>query len=363
MNAPKKAPESPVTYYLNTRTPWSNLPENLPQDWLEPGDPARVKYHLREKLPIEVRVGPEGAIGASGTDAHSARAPFRFCLRCGTADAGARSASDFSRLATDGSEGRSTATTILSFSTVRHLRKDEALRRAARKLLSLTAWMRRSAPVPLEELAAEDGEWNAVTVHWPVPCRRSARTSGACCSTTSDASWPSRSIIWTKRSKAIAAALETSVCGHRGRSRKTSGLYTRRPQPACDRLRRMDLSVIAWSIWSCHTDPDDVPHITEQLKLTDSDEILRDLLKVLRVAGSSSASKNLRTTRKCQAIKWPAQACVGLPVRASPFPTIRFTSQATVRRSPAEPILHGLLPHAAQDGQGLEAREHRRKSV
>jgi hypothetical protein len=41
-------------------------------------------------------------------------------------------------LATLGSEGRSTATTILSLSTVRHLRKDEALRPDARKLLSFT---------------------------------------------------------------------------------------------------------------------------------------------------------------------------------------------------------------------------------
>src|SRR5207247_5620358 len=70
--------------------------------------------------------------------AHFVPAPFRFCLRCGTAYAGARSGSDFSRLATLGSEGRSTATTILSLSTVRHLRKDEALKPEARKLLSFT---------------------------------------------------------------------------------------------------------------------------------------------------------------------------------------------------------------------------------
>jgi DEAD/DEAH box helicase len=124
--------------YLNTQTPWSNLPENLPEDWLEPGEPPRVKYHLREKLPIEVVVTPEGPVGDGALKAHFVPAPFRFCLRCGTAYAGARSGSDFSRLGTLGSEGRSTATTILSLSTVRHLRKDEALKPEARKLLSFT---------------------------------------------------------------------------------------------------------------------------------------------------------------------------------------------------------------------------------
>jgi hypothetical protein len=46
--------------------------------------------------------------------------------------------SDFTKLGTLGSEGRSTATTILSLSAVRHLRRDEALRPEARKLLSFT---------------------------------------------------------------------------------------------------------------------------------------------------------------------------------------------------------------------------------
>src|SRR5262249_18198668 len=124
--------------YLNTSNPWTLAPENLPEDWLEPGDPPRVKYYLREKLPMELRVTPEGPVGDGDVKAHFVPSPFRFCLQCGTAYSGARSGSDFSRLATLGSEGRSTATTILSLSTVRHLRKDEGLRPEARKLLSFT---------------------------------------------------------------------------------------------------------------------------------------------------------------------------------------------------------------------------------
>jgi hypothetical protein len=123
--------------YLNTAEPWSPLPENLPDDWLEPGDSGRVKYHLREAIPRELTVAPDGRIAQDGLKAHFIPIPFRFCLRCGVAYMG-RARSDFPKLATLGSEGRSTATTILSLSAVRHLRRDEALKPEARKLLSFT---------------------------------------------------------------------------------------------------------------------------------------------------------------------------------------------------------------------------------
>lgn len=122
---------------LNTAAPWSFAPEKLPDDWLEPGEPGRVKYHLREAVPRELRVAPDGRIAEDGLVAHFLPAPFRFCLRCGVAYGG-RARSDFPKLATLGSEGRSTATTILSLSAVRHLRRDEALKPEARKLLSFT---------------------------------------------------------------------------------------------------------------------------------------------------------------------------------------------------------------------------------
>jgi len=43
--------------YLNTAEPWTLVPENLPDDWLEPGDNGRMKHHLREAIPRELAVG------------------------------------------------------------------------------------------------------------------------------------------------------------------------------------------------------------------------------------------------------------------------------------------------------------------
>jgi hypothetical protein len=65
------------------------------------------------------------------------QAPFRFCLNCGVEYAGTQG-SDFSKLAALGSEGRSTATTVLTLSTIRHLRDEKLLEPSARKLLSFT---------------------------------------------------------------------------------------------------------------------------------------------------------------------------------------------------------------------------------
>lgn len=134
---PQEGHGTPGYLYLNSADPWSFTPEKLPDDWLEPGETGRVKYHLREAVPREVRVAPDGRIAEDGLVAHFLPAPFRFCLRCGVAYGG-RARSDFPKLATLGSEGRSTATTILSLSVVRHLRRDEALKPEARKLLSFT---------------------------------------------------------------------------------------------------------------------------------------------------------------------------------------------------------------------------------
>lgn len=123
--------------YLNSAQPWVLDPDNLPEDWLEPGESKRIKYHLRDQVPRGLHVTPDGQLGGEGISAHFLPAPFRFCLRCGMSHGG-RARSDFSKLATLGTEGRSTATTILSLSAVRQLRRDEALKPEARKLLSFT---------------------------------------------------------------------------------------------------------------------------------------------------------------------------------------------------------------------------------
>jgi len=123
--------------HIHTARPWVYQPEDLPDDWLEPGEPPRVKYHLRAAIPREMRITPEGRSSDHGVVAHFIPAPFRFCLRCGVAYGG-RARADFAKLATLGSEGRSTATTVLSLSAVRHLRHEEGIAAESRKLLSFT---------------------------------------------------------------------------------------------------------------------------------------------------------------------------------------------------------------------------------
>lgn len=69
---------------------------------------------------------------------HYIPAPFRFCLNCGVSY-NFRQRTDFGKLSSLGSEGRSTATTILSLSAVRALRSEDLeLPQKARKLLSFT---------------------------------------------------------------------------------------------------------------------------------------------------------------------------------------------------------------------------------
>ena len=75
--------------------------------------------------------------GGEGVECFFIPAPFRFCLHCGVAY-GFRQGTDFAKLSTLGSEGRSTATSILSLSTIRALRQETTLPPHARKLLSFT---------------------------------------------------------------------------------------------------------------------------------------------------------------------------------------------------------------------------------
>lgn len=111
------------------------LKERVPEDWLDPVE-RELKRDKRKRLPQRVTVGLDGREAPTGRALHYLEAPFEFCPCCGVAY-GARQASDFGKLATLGSEGRSTATTVLSLATVLHLR-DAELPPQARKLLSFT---------------------------------------------------------------------------------------------------------------------------------------------------------------------------------------------------------------------------------
>ena len=131
--------------FFSTTEPWPSESEEdfwnrLPNDWQEEhrGYP-RVRKDRRKHLPRPIPVGTDGREtgGADGLEFHYFPAPFKFCLSCGISYS-ANLRSDFTKLASLGSEGRSTATTILSLSAISGLKEAEDLPRKARKILSFT---------------------------------------------------------------------------------------------------------------------------------------------------------------------------------------------------------------------------------
>ena len=97
----------------------------------------RLRRNRRDRVPRPVRVKPDGTQSESGIECHYFPAPFLFCLNCGVSY-GARQRSDYGKLASLGTEGHSTATTILSLAAIRYLKSDTSLGERARKLLSFT---------------------------------------------------------------------------------------------------------------------------------------------------------------------------------------------------------------------------------
>jgi hypothetical protein len=133
----------PGFLFRDTTQPWPEEPEDiflrLPDDWLEEiNDRTKVRANLREEVPANVRLAPNGQVSPAGEIFSYFRAPFRFCPCCGVSYRARRGESDYGRLATLASGGRSTATTILSLYAIRFLRLEESLQEHARKLLSFT---------------------------------------------------------------------------------------------------------------------------------------------------------------------------------------------------------------------------------
>jgi ATP-dependent helicase YprA (DUF1998 family)/very-short-patch-repair endonuclease len=130
--------------YLNPEKPWPSqadqeaLMDLLPPDWVEDrGGRRRIIPSRRERVPEAINVKPDGTIGPGGLAAAFIPIPFVFCLSCGVTHS-PRQRSDFPKLGTLGSEGRSTATTILATSAVTGLKREETIPPNARKLLSFT---------------------------------------------------------------------------------------------------------------------------------------------------------------------------------------------------------------------------------
>jgi hypothetical protein len=128
--------------YASSTQPWplaaEEVIERLPDDWLEEYKGAlRVRPNRRRYLPQAMRIRPDGVEGDPGLDCHYVQAPFRFCLHC-SISYGSWQSLDFPKLASLGTEGRSSATTVLSLTALRYLREDASLHTRARKLLSFT---------------------------------------------------------------------------------------------------------------------------------------------------------------------------------------------------------------------------------
>ncbi len=118
------------------------IAERVPDDWVEFGKwGVRIKRNFRKRLPEPVEVPPGGNSINEGEGA-SIRclfiaSPFRFCPHCGVQYVSGRAA-EYGRLATLATEGRSSATTVISLSAVRALRSCDGLDESARKLLSFS---------------------------------------------------------------------------------------------------------------------------------------------------------------------------------------------------------------------------------
>jgi ATP-dependent helicase YprA (DUF1998 family) len=130
--------------YTSTDNPWPDdvrqaiADGRLPEDWLENGpNGLQIKRSSQARLPLAVHVNLLGQESVTGARYHYIKSPFAFCLNCGVAYA-SRQRSDYGKLASLSSEGRSTATTVLSLATLHTLRQDESLEPRARKLLSFT---------------------------------------------------------------------------------------------------------------------------------------------------------------------------------------------------------------------------------
>jgi hypothetical protein len=119
-----------------------NLLDAVPEDWVEEKEGIpRLKSSNRKAAPIPVGVQTDGRIEECNAEngqpgAWFLQAPLAFCPGCGHAWVGQNS--DFPKLAELSTEGRATATTVLSLATIQALHEADGLSTEAMKLLSFT---------------------------------------------------------------------------------------------------------------------------------------------------------------------------------------------------------------------------------
>lgn len=121
---------------------WSDdFLDQLPETWfVERKSGRKLKPEYVRHQPRQLFVRPDGFwfdMPADGTlQCWFVPAPFLTCLRCG--EVYTKRQSDFGKLARLSSEGRSTATTLLTLSAITQMRADPSVKDDARKLLSFT---------------------------------------------------------------------------------------------------------------------------------------------------------------------------------------------------------------------------------
>jgi len=126
--------------YLRSDPAWPEasdaILDRVPEEWVDENNGVRrIKSHYRQYLPRTEAVLPDGNPDRGGVICQFVPRPFVMCLSCGVSYS-ARTG-DFSKLATLGSGGRSTATSIASLSTIRWLRANDEVK-DARKLLAFS---------------------------------------------------------------------------------------------------------------------------------------------------------------------------------------------------------------------------------
>ncbi|MCY4302672.1 MAG: DEAD/DEAH box helicase [Aestuariivita sp.] len=113
--------------------------DHYPVDWLEfQNDEPRLKSGFRRYKPLDVRIDTQGTVCPEGIPAWFIPGPFRFCLypECDTYYDGNVS-SDLTKLSGLSSEGRSSATTVLTLSSLKYLFGSN-LDNRTKKLLAFT---------------------------------------------------------------------------------------------------------------------------------------------------------------------------------------------------------------------------------
>lgn len=126
--------------YLSSRRPWPDdydeLLDRIPEDWIEEHNgEVRIRSNRRRQLPQHLNLGTNGHSHPKGQPCVFVQSPFLFCLNCGVTYSPRQG--DYGKLAALSSEGRSSATTILSLSAILSL-KESDLDQRAQKLLSFT---------------------------------------------------------------------------------------------------------------------------------------------------------------------------------------------------------------------------------